>query len=192
MQTDYVEPTGEELKELGLNDPWHDVPPWQIPGIVTKYRERKAEEERQRQYQPAEEEPFVLSEAEEAALAAHLAEKAERISGAQQEALAVSDDGWQDMTKRPNEWLQIVNRQDIPDRAVRVAVALASFGGTGNTQDVFPTIGTLTEMMPKKRRAVADGVADLRKADLIREQSRVFNGPVTYKLGANTTEGGSQ
>ncbi|WLQ44872.1 hypothetical protein P8A22_36260 [Streptomyces laculatispora] len=105
---------------------------------------------------------------------------------------AASDDNWEDMTKRPNEWIQIVNRQDIPDRAVRVAVALASFGGGGNTKDVFPTIDTLTEMVPRQRRTVAEGVADLRKADLIREQSRVFNGPVTYKLGTTRNQGGSQ
>lgn len=101
-----------------------------------------------------------------------------------------SDDNWEDMTKRPGEWIQVVNRQDIPDRAVRVAVALASFGGGGNTKDVFPTIDTLAEMVPRKRRTVAEGVADLRKADLIREQSRVFNGPVTYKLGTTRNQGG--
>jgi hypothetical protein len=91
---------------------------------------------------------------------------------------------WVDMTTRPNEWLQIVNRQEIPDNAVRIAIALASFGGNGNTQGVFPTIETLTDMVPKKRRTVSQGVADLKKADLIREQSRAYNGPVTYRLGA--------
>ncbi|MFF0789080.1 hypothetical protein [Streptomyces spiralis] len=91
---------------------------------------------------------------------------------------------WVDMTTRPNEWLQIVNRQDIKDSAVRVAVALASFGGNGNTQGVFPTIDTVTEMLPKGRRTVERGMEALRDADLIREQSRTYNGPVTYRLGA--------
>ncbi|MFE0976900.1 hypothetical protein [Streptomyces rochei] len=91
---------------------------------------------------------------------------------------------WVDMTRKPHEWLQVVNRQDIKDSAVRVAVALASFGGNGNTQGIFPTIDTVTEMLPKGRRTVERGLEALREADLIREQSRTFNGPVVYRLGA--------
>ncbi|MGW1608899.1 hypothetical protein ACWCQZ_05720 [Streptomyces sp. NPDC002285] len=91
---------------------------------------------------------------------------------------------WVDMTTRPNEWLQIVNRQDVKDSAVRVAVALANFGGNGNTQGVFPAIETVTSMLPKGRRTVELGFEALRDADLIREQGRTFNGPVTYRLGA--------
>ncbi|MDT0611985.1 hypothetical protein [Streptomyces lancefieldiae] len=123
----------------------------------------------------AEKSPWIVDQErrEAAEKAAEAAREKERFKAA-----------WVDMTKRPNEWLQIVNRQDVKDSAVRVAVALASFGGNGNTQGVFPTIDTVTEMLPKGRRTVERGFEALREADLIREQSRTFNGPVTYRLGA--------
>lgn len=91
---------------------------------------------------------------------------------------------WVNMTNRPNEWLQVVLSRDVPNGALRVAVALAGYGGNGNTQGVFPTYKTLMEKTSKSRAIVSTGIKNLREADLIRERYRSYDGPVIYDLGA--------
>ncbi|MBA2813051.1 hypothetical protein E0500_038505 [Streptomyces sp. KM273126] len=95
---------------------------------------------------------------------------------------------WVNMTTRPNEWLQIVLCRNASNGALRVAVALAGYGGNGNTQGVFPTYKTLMEKTSKSRAVVSAGIKDLREADLIRERHRSYDGPVVYDLGAMPEE----
>ncbi|WP_143642058.1 hypothetical protein [Streptomyces viridochromogenes] len=117
----------------------------------------------------------------------------EKREAAEKAAEAVREEerrkaSWVNMTTRPNEWLQVVLSCDVPNGALRVAVALAGYGGSGNTQGVFPTYKTLMDKTSKSRAIVSAGIKNLREADLIRERHRSYDGPVVYDLGAMPEE----